>query len=86
MGKGIRELNEAKQKGHVEFTEEDGVVQVGLTDAGRQAAEKVLEQINGEVGTQHHGINDYEENPITVPRTSRRGRTIQPQKRSSSGP
>lgn len=65
--KGIGALNQAKQKGHVEFTEEDGVVQVGLTDAGRQAAETVLEQINGRFGTHDHGINDYETNAISVP-------------------
>lgn len=67
MQKGISALNDAKRKGHVEFTEEDGVVQVGLTDVGRRAAKKAIEKMKGGVGTLHHGINDYEENPIAVP-------------------
>lgn len=65
--KGIAALNEAKRKGHVEFTEVEGVVRVGLTDAGRRAAEAAIEQIRDGVVPLHHGKNDYKENVFALP-------------------
>lgn len=65
VGRGISALNKAKRSGNVEFTEEEGVVKVSLTERGQRVAEQNLDQ----VGALHSGDgkNDYEENPFSIP-------------------